>query len=523
MKNEMVDKTSAMGIVLGLLAIVAVARFACVACADEVTMKNGQKWSGKITRETDTEVAIEMELKGGAKAGLTLQKADVEKIAYVKLPGEEYQERLAVVKAIDDTQKAAGAYVALARWARENKLFVEAWQCYDRAVNAAPGQSDSILVEKAEAAIAAGAMNVAENTVKAIAERNPKHPRLDDLGPQAKDCVRGNIEADLGAALKLYTTGEFPRALAKFIQITKVYDSEKLDLMSKACEEQTGGSSMSALMIDCRFRQRCGACKGNGTIPCANPNCDLGRVRVFDRPVETVMRGTNAGATYTTEYCEWCDGLGEKVCAKCGGTGQDFGRPTDYEKAAFVKVLCEMGGGILGDAAKMQQDTKSKDCDEEVRFQNALTMFLDLRRAGYYFDVAKKMAPMVNLQIFRQMNQLKEGMAQILYNGAIRKYIAAKALLPTVYGANDALLLGEQARAALMYVSQASATGASPLFGNVERELRNVEMFLDLCRAAKSRAENAQNVRVNPGAVKPASPSNPVSPVDAGAVMGGGH
>jgi tetratricopeptide (TPR) repeat protein len=489
---------------------VAVLCWTGISMADEIVMKNGQKWIGKIMRETDTEITIAIELNGGAKAGVTVKKEDTEKIVRCKLPSDEYAEKLADVKAIKDAAKSVQAYVELARWARGNKLLAEAWQCYDGAVSADPAQADTIQIEKAEAAIESGAMTVAEKTLKDIAARNPKHPRLEGLVQRTTDGVKDDIETDLKTVLERYMRSEFPRALAGFVQMTRLYDAAKLEEMSKECEKQTG-QSLAALMVDCRFRQKCAPCKGKGTIPCANPNCEFGRKKVYHRPVETDQKGTNAGATSTTEYCAPCKGLGENVCKKCEGTGQDFGTPTEYEKKKFVEVLASMGGGVLSDAAKLMEFTKSKDCDEEVRFANALTMFLDLRRAGFYLEKAKEYAPMLNLQLFRQLNQLNDGAAQLLYNGAIRKYAAAKALLPTgsIYTLYDVLILAEDARASLMTADATSPIGAAPLFGNTQRELRNVEGLLADVRKAISMIERGKNVRLTERGLIPITPGDP--------------
>lgn len=95
------------------LSALIVALVASIASADEIKLTNGRKINGKVTKQDANKVVIEV----GAGT-ITLDAKDVSSVDKGRHPIDEYQEKW---NAIKDSTKASD-YLALAKWADDNKL-----------------------------------------------------------------------------------------------------------------------------------------------------------------------------------------------------------------------------------------------------------------------------------------------------------------------------------------------------------------------------------------------------------------
>jgi hypothetical protein len=95
------------------LSALIVALVASVASADEVKLTNGRKITGKVTKQDANQVVVEV----GAGT-ITLNAKDVSAVDKGRTAIDEYQEKWNGVK---DSTKASD-FLALAKWAEENKL-----------------------------------------------------------------------------------------------------------------------------------------------------------------------------------------------------------------------------------------------------------------------------------------------------------------------------------------------------------------------------------------------------------------
>lgn len=105
-----------------------------VAAADEIQLTNGRKLSGKVVKKDAGKVVVEV----GAGT-ITLEAKDVSAVNPGRTPLDEYQEKWAGVK---DSTKASD-FMALAKWAEENKLTRYLPQLYSKAIAIDPDHAEA--------------------------------------------------------------------------------------------------------------------------------------------------------------------------------------------------------------------------------------------------------------------------------------------------------------------------------------------------------------------------------------------
>jgi hypothetical protein len=118
---------------LSLVALI-VALAASVAAADEVQLTNGRKITGKVVKKDVNKVVIEV----GAGT-ITLDAKDVSSVNPGRTGIDEYQEKY---NAIKDSTKASD-FLALAKWADENKLTRYSPALYQRVIALDPDNAQA--------------------------------------------------------------------------------------------------------------------------------------------------------------------------------------------------------------------------------------------------------------------------------------------------------------------------------------------------------------------------------------------
>ena len=115
------------------LCVVLVAAFPALALADEVYLKGGAKFSGRIEEQTDTMVTINI---GDGVVGLPMARVD--KIVKGHSPLDEYDNR---AKAL--AQDDANGWRTLGRWASQQGLSAQAREAYQKVLLLAPDDPEA--------------------------------------------------------------------------------------------------------------------------------------------------------------------------------------------------------------------------------------------------------------------------------------------------------------------------------------------------------------------------------------------
>jgi hypothetical protein len=116
------------------LSALIVALAASLAAADEIQLTNGRKITGKVVKKDGGRVIIEV----GAGT-ITLDAKDVSSVNPGRTAIDEYQEKVAAIK---DSTKASD-FLALAKWAEDNKLTRYTPALYQRVIAIEPDNAQA--------------------------------------------------------------------------------------------------------------------------------------------------------------------------------------------------------------------------------------------------------------------------------------------------------------------------------------------------------------------------------------------
>ncbi len=317
--------------------------------ADTIVMKNGERVEGRIVSEDGDEVKVEIQKKGMTLIA-SLKRSEIAEIQQtVANPNkDEFAQRLAEARKLPAGTEQTLTLLELGRWAREVALYEEAIVAFEECKSSLSGFEDVADYEVACTQLASKDFDGCKTTLQRILERNPNHEDArilaDDLGKDVQDSVAEDVQK----GFEYYVAGNCRRALGVFERFVKDHSRDEVDILSKACQEKAG-QPLSALMIDCRFRQGCPEGCKFGFKPCTRGSCRAGRNLEFHKPVE----GDITVRAFTITYCGACKGLGRIICEKCGGTGISLGRPSEFEKPDFVVALVDQAEKSFDEAKQL--------------------------------------------------------------------------------------------------------------------------------------------------------------------------
>ena len=462
--------------------------------ADTLYLKDGKIVHGKVIKKTDRLVYVQCLDKA-----LTIRCQDIlriEKDRSALHPGSQRKSpSLAAANQVSSEQ-----WLAKGDRHRRNGHYRQAQDCYHCALKQSPHLADRIEWDLAGLAYDFNDYQESGRILQQILRRNPNHALAQVLLSKLQKQVMQNLSDEITAALALYQGRHYRSALAKFIQIANQHPQAQLQKASKICQEQTG-ASLEQIMIDSRFHLKCPHpdCH-QGVIRCRHCN-STGRVRKYSRPI--IADNTQVNSSVSQIYCPRCKGKGSFSCPKCNGTGLYFGKITEFERKKFVEVLVQKGLA-LGKNAKetFSEDKEKRQKDVQVWGVSCYNIIGMTRRGIFFLENAvnenPSLASIAGLALQDHIKSLKLLRSNVFMSVALG-YMAASeynyqqavnisardadTLTPPArtMKAQEALSLAESSRLFLLQALEEDKTAISPLRGDMERLLAQVEQHIVRC------------------------------------------
>ncbi len=300
-------------------AVVCVMMAAGVSAGDIVYLKDGTRREGKVVKETETEVVLEMTL-GGITAAVRFPREQVERIEQTKtqreLLEEEFAKRRAGLKAGD-----VDGMEALAKWCIEGALYEQATKLYEEmsATGEAGLKRGKLGQSKMEfgRGRTATAMGIAEELKKTLPEDKDVSAWVEELRKARAEEAKAAVKS----ALEQQAAGRPDRALKVLEGLVDRVGLEGAKEAFGEIDTPGGKTGLLETLAVLRLGRKCAF-------------CELGRVPCKD------CKGS--GRTETEWLCPTCQGLGYTPCKRCEGTGIQWDAVPVEERGAVLKQLLSL-------------------------------------------------------------------------------------------------------------------------------------------------------------------------------------
>ncbi len=299
----------------GLATLLAILIGLTAASADVVTLRDGSTREGKILRETDEAIVVEV-ASGSAKATVTVSRADIDHIEKKLTEQEKLEAEFAgKVKGLDKTD--GDQVMALGKWCISKKLYDEAALLYREFGAKGDAQFARAQVALANMEYERGRFVQAKACLKALLDKNPKDLDAKLLADRISEDEKAQALRLLTDAIDLSSKGKTAASLEKL----EAFHNHVSEEFQKTALEKVlfpGEMKFAEFVADVQLRVAC-------------PNCKEGA---------RVCPACKGKADPDGAICKSCGGVLSVVCDRCGGTG--VAKPEgveDWEVAALARAI----------------------------------------------------------------------------------------------------------------------------------------------------------------------------------------
>ena len=288
---------------------------AASARADIIHLKNGGEREGRIVKQDDDVVVLEIS-SGSATATIRIRRGDIERIEKKLTPQQaataEYRKRLGKLDRSD-----TDAVIELAKWCAEKKMFDKAEGLLNTFASRGETEFDRAYLALAEIEHKRRRFNRAVELVEEVLKKHPKNVNALAMQKELKDERRRYMGRLLSEAVKNFNAGKFDQALKKINSFhTRATPEQSRTLLAKMKFPE--GMDFGQFIGAARLRRRCSACE-DGYKVC----------KIFLKKTSDVARAR----------CKVCGGLGSTICKKCSGTQVRFGEVPLWQLPAFARAV----------------------------------------------------------------------------------------------------------------------------------------------------------------------------------------